>query len=153
MENPRRWNSGLVNITAAEGLEATYVRINGGEIAIQASDDGVNAARKSTAYTPTFEMNDGYLKVVMGPGDTDGIDANGNIVINGGTIDVTGNSTFDYDGTAQLNGGTVICNGQQVSTLPNQMMGGGRGGMMNSGWGGSQYGNGGFGGGQGGRGW
>lgn len=126
-------DGGSINITAAEGLEATYVRINGGEIAIQASDDGVNAARKSTAYTPTFEMNDGYLKVVMGPGDTDGIDANGNIVINGGTIDVTGNSTFDYDGTAQLNGGTVICNGQQVSTLPNQMMGGGRGGNFGGG--------------------
>lgn len=135
---------GSLNITAAEGLEATYVRINGGEIQIQATDDGVNAAKKSTAYTPTFEMNDGYMKVVMGPGDTDGIDSNGNIIINGGTIDVTGNSTFDYDGTAQLNGGTVICNGQQVNTLPNQMMGGGSGG---------DFGGGGFGGnGAGGRG-
>ena len=59
------------------------------------------------------------------------------------TISVTGNSTFDYDGTGQLNGGTVIVNGQQVTTLPNQMMGG-RGGMGG--------GNGGFGGGWGGKG-
>ena len=60
----------------------------------------------------------------MGAGDTDGIDSNGNIYINGGTVDVTGGSTFDYDGTAEYNGGTIIVNGTQVDTIPNQMMGG-----------------------------
>ncbi|MBQ4436058.1 MAG: carbohydrate-binding domain-containing protein [Clostridia bacterium] len=124
-------DGGTFSITAAEGLEATYIRINGGDIQISASDDGVNAARKSSAYTPTFEMNDGTLTVKMGSGDTDGIDSNGNIIINGGTINVTGSSTFDYDGTAQYNGGTIIVNGQQVNSIPNQMMGGmgGMGGM------------------------
>lgn len=126
-------DGGTFSITAAEGLEATYIRINGGDILISASDDGVNAARKSSAYTPTFEMNDGTLTVKMGAGDTDGIDSNGNIIINGGTINVTGNSTFDYDGTAQYNGGTIIVNGQQVSSIPNQMMGGGMNGGMNGG--------------------
>ena len=52
-------------------------------------------------------------------------DSNGNIIINGGTIDITGQSAFDYDGNAQYNGGTLIVNGQQVSSIPNQMMGGG----------------------------
>ena len=118
-------DGGTLTITAAEGLEATYVQINGGDISISATDDGVNAAHKSSVYTPTFEMNDGTLTVVMGAGDTDGIDSNGNIVINGGTINVTGNSTFDYDGTAQYNGGTIIVNGQQIDYIPNQMMGGG----------------------------
>ncbi|MBQ6431133.1 MAG: carbohydrate-binding domain-containing protein [Oscillospiraceae bacterium] len=122
-------DGGTFNITAAEGLEATYIQINGGSIQISASDDGVNAARKSSLYTPTFEMNDGTLTIVMGAGDTDGIDSNGNIVVNGGTIDVTGQSPFDYDGTAQFNGGTIIVNGQQVDSIPNQMMGGGAGGM------------------------
>ncbi len=42
---------------------------------------------------------------------------------------MTGQSTFDYDGTAQFNGGTVIVNGQQVDSISNQMMGGGMGGM------------------------
>jgi hypothetical protein len=65
----------------------------------------------------------------MGAGDTDGVDSNGNIIVNGGTISVTGNSTFDYDGTAQYNGGTIIVNGQTVNSIPNQMMGGGMGGM------------------------
>ena len=72
----------------------------------------------------------------MGSGDTDGIDANGNIYINGGTIDITGNSPFDYDGNAEYNGGTIIVNGTKTNTITNQMMGGGmmnNGGMMNGG--------------------
>ncbi|MBQ8952533.1 MAG: carbohydrate-binding domain-containing protein, partial [Clostridia bacterium] len=121
-------DGGSLTITAAEGIEATYIQINGGAISIQASDDGINAAQKSKAYTATVEINDGDITVVMGVGDTDGIDSNGNIIVNGGTVNVTGNSTFDYDGTAQYNGGTIIVNGQQVNAIPNQMMGG-RGGM------------------------
>ena len=128
-------DGGSFVITAAEGLEATYIRINGGDIQIAASDDGVNAARKSSVYTPAFEMNGGTLTIKMGAGDKDGIDSNGNIIVNGGTINVTGNSTFDYDGTAQFNGGTIIVNGQQVTAIPNQMMGGfgGMGGGMDNG--------------------
>lgn len=55
----------------------------------------------------------------------DGIVSKGDIIINGGKISVTGQSTFDYDGTGTINGGTVICNGEEVTTLPNQFMGGG----------------------------
>ncbi len=141
-------DGGTFQITAAEGLEATFIQINGGDIQISASDDGVNAARKSSLYTPTFEMNGGTLTVTMGAGDTDGIDSNGNIIVNGGTISVTGQSTFDCDGTAQYNGGTIIVNGQQVDAIPNQMMGGMGGG--NGGFGGGMGGGngGGFGGGR-----
>ena len=142
-------DGGTVRAAAAEGIEGTYIQINGGTISIQASDDGINAARKSSAYTPTVEINGGDITVAMGAGDTDGIDSNGNIIINGGMIQVTGNSTFDYDGTAQFNGGTIIANGREVTEIPNQMMGG-RGGW------GSQNGNngrGGSGGGRGRRGW
>lgn len=133
-------DGGTFQITAAEGLEATCITINGGDISIAASDDGVNAARKSSLYSPTVEINGGNVTIVMGAGDTDGVDSNGDIVINGGTVNVTGNSTFDYDGTGVINGGTVIVNGEQVSTLPNQMMGGpgmggmGQGGMGGPGW-------------------
>ena len=122
-------DGGTFDITAAEGLEGPYIRINGGTIDISASDDGINAANKSSAYTATVEINDGEITIEMGSGDTDGVDSNGNIVINGGTIDVTGNSSFDCDGTAEYNGGTIIVNGQQVDSIPNQMMGGGMGGM------------------------
>ena len=135
-------DSSNINLTGAECIEGTYIQINGGDITINASDDGINAASKSSEYTPTFEMNDGTLKVTMGAGDTDGIDSNGNIYVNGGTIDVSGQSTFDYDGTAQYNGGTIIENGTETNTISNQMMGGGPGG---GGFGGGQ--DGGFGGG------
>ena len=74
-------------------------------------------------------MNDGTPTVVMGAGDTDGIDSNGSIIVNGGTINVTGQSSFDCDGSAQYNGGTIIVNGQQVNSIPNQMMGGMGSGM------------------------
>ena len=130
-------DGGTITLQAAEGIEATYIQINGGTINIQSSDDGVNAARKSGAYTPTVEINDGDITVTMGAGDTDGIDSNGNIIVNGGVIRVTGNSTFDYDGSAQYNGGTIIANGQEIAYIPNQMMGGGgRGGWgtQNTGW-------------------
>ena len=121
-------DGGTFEISAAEGIEGTYIQINDGEIRIEASDDGVNAAYKSSAYTPTFEMNGGTLTVVMGAGDTDGVDSNGNIIVNGGTIDVTGSSAFDCDGSARYNGGTIIVNGQQVNSIPSQMMGGNMGG-------------------------
>jgi hypothetical protein len=70
----------------------------------------------------------------MGQGDTDAIDCNGNITVNGGTIDITAQmSSFDYDGTATYNGGTIIINGEEVNSIPQSMMGGGgmggRGGM------------------------
>ena len=128
-------NDGTITITAAEGIEGTFIQINGGTLTINGKDDGINAARKSSAYTPTIELNGGTVTVVMASGDTDGIDSNGNITINGGTINVTGGSSFDYDGTATYNGGTIIVNGQTLSYIPNQMMGGmgGRGGQSGTG--------------------
>ena len=122
-------DGGKFTVSAAECIEGTYIRINGGTFDLSSWDDGINAAKKSSAYsTPTVEINGGTLNITMSAGDTDGIDSNGDIIVNGGTISVTGNSTFDYDGTAHFNGGTIYCNGQQVTQIPNQMMGS-RGGM------------------------
>ena len=120
---------GTLNITAYEGIEATYILISDGDITISASDDGINAARKSSVYTPTVEITGGAVTITMGAGDTDGVDSNGNIIITGGTVSVNGSSSFDYDGSATFTGGTVYVNGQQVTTLPNQFMGGGMGGQ------------------------
>jgi hypothetical protein len=120
-------DKGDFQISGSEGLEGTYIQINGGTIHIQSSDDGINAGQKSSAYRATVEINGGDITIVMGAGDTDGVDSNGDLFINGGTINVTGNSGFDYDGSATFNGGTIIVNGQQLNSIPNQMMGG-RGG-------------------------
>lgn len=121
-------NGGTFTITSAEGIEGTYVKINDGTINISASDDGINAGRKSTNYDVVIEINGGNITIVMGQGDTDVIDSNGNLYINGGTIDITGNSPFDYDGKSEYNGGTIIVNGTETNTITNQMMGGGMGG-------------------------
>ncbi|MBR3275877.1 MAG: carbohydrate-binding domain-containing protein [Eubacterium sp.] len=127
-------DGGEINISAAEGLEATWVQINDGTISITASDDGINGAHKSSAYTPTIEINGGTITIDMGAGDTDAVDSNGNIYMNGGTLTITAQSAFDYDGTAEYNGGTIIVNGVQVNSITNQMMGGM--GMQQGGFGG-----------------
>lgn len=122
-------DDGTVTVAGSEGIEATYVQINGGNIKVTASDDGINASNKSSQYTPTAEFNGGYVYISMGQGDTDGVDANGNLYINGGTLDIYANSPFDYDGEAQYNGGTIMVNGETTNQITNQFMGGGMGGM------------------------
>ena len=136
-------DGGTITVNASEGIEGTYLQINDGTIAAKASDDGINASRKSSSYTPTIEITGGDLTIEMGSGDTDAIDSNGNLYISGGNIKITAQSAFDYDGAGQMTGGTVIVNGTQITTLTNSMMGGG----MQGGFGGQQ---GGFGGQQGG---
>ena len=124
-----RIDDGEFTINAHEGIEGTYVLINGGNIGITASDDGINAAQKVSTYTATFEINGGYVSINMGQGDTDAVDSNGYIYVNGGTLDIYAQSPFDYDKGAEYNGGTIIVNGTQTNQITNQMMGGGFGGM------------------------
>ena len=121
---------GTFTIDAKEGMESTYVRIDGGTFEISASDDGINAAANSDKNEVQVEINGGTLSIKMGAGDTDGIDSNGDLTINGGNISIECNSPFDYDGTGELNGGTVVVNGEEVTELTNQFGGGmGKGGM------------------------
>ncbi|MBO4888502.1 MAG: carbohydrate-binding domain-containing protein [Firmicutes bacterium] len=122
-------NGGSMSLDAHEGLEATVININDGMIVINASDDGINAAQKVDDYTPMIEINGGEITVNMAAGDTDGLDSNGYIFINGGTVSVNAQFPFDYDLGAELNGGTVYVNGEQVTQLSNQFggMGGGPG--------------------------
>lgn len=129
-----RIDGGTIGLTGAEGIEGTYIQINDGNITIAAADDGINAGQKSDLSTPTIEINGGEITVTMGSGDTDAIDSNGDLLLNGGTLNITAQSPFDYDGTAQNNGATIIVNGTQTDTITNQMMGGGmRGGNFNRG--------------------
>ncbi|MBR5667218.1 MAG: carbohydrate-binding domain-containing protein [Lachnospiraceae bacterium] len=124
-----RIDDGNLKLNGSEGIEGTYIEINDGTIDIYGSDDGINASRKSKSYaTPTVVINGGDLKIEVGRGDTDAIDANGDIIVNGGTIDITSTvSSFDYDGKAEFNGGTIIINGTQVDSIPKSMMGPGGG--------------------------
>ena len=136
-------DGGTFDLKAAEGIEATVVTINDGQIRIEASDDGINAAQKSTALSPLAEFNGGSVTIEMGQGDTDAVDSNGDLTINGGTLTISAQSPFDYDGTASKNGGTIIVNGEEVDEITNQFgggMGGGPGGNADGGFGGEMGG-------------
>ena len=126
-------DNGTFGITACEGIESTYVKINGGTIKISASDDGINGSNKSGSVSVKIEINDGDITIDMAQGDTDGIDSNGDLYINGGTISINAQSPFDYDGTCEKNGGTIIVNGTETDTITNQTFGGDMpgGGEMN----------------------
>ena len=106
------------------------VTINGGTITIYASDDGINASESTFTSNPVVTINGGDVNVAVGSGDTDAIDSNGDVYINGGTVTLTApTSSVDRNGTAELNGGTLIVNGEQLTEMPAEMMGGGPGGM------------------------
>ena len=118
-------DGGSITTNSREGIEGTYIQINAGTITIKATDDGINAAEQSTKYEATVEINAGEISIDMGQGDTDAIDSNGNLYLNGGEITITAQSPFDYDGEGKLNGATVIVNGEKISELTNQAVGGG----------------------------
>ncbi len=131
---------GLINITTSyEGLEALNLEIQGGEITIVSTDDGLNAAGGTDSSGTTggrdgmFDDNtwgdnmsssNGTLVISGGNiyinASGDGIDANGTIEISGGYIVVVGptqgdTSILDYDISAVITGGTFI--GTGASTM------------------------------------
>ena len=111
---------------STEGLEGKSITINDGDINIYSTDDGVNAANKNAQQSEIFfTMNGGNLTVEVGQGDTDPIDSNGNITVTGGTIKMTGQTGFDFDGTASYIGGDIYFNGEKQTEIVNSIPGGG----------------------------
>lgn len=122
-------NNGKIEITKSyEGIESTTIALNGGQIYILASDDGVNVAGGNDgsslggrAGENAFEysgnnhlyINDGYFFVdSMG----DGIDVNGGIDMAGGIVVVNGpvnngNGPLDYLGAFNITGGYLLAVG------------------------------------------
>ncbi len=134
-------DGGTINLSAAEAIEGTIVQLNGGDVEVYATDDGINASYKSDSLgTPVLEINGGNLAISMAQGDTDALDSNGYLYINGGTVDISAQFAFDYDLGAQMTGGTVYVNGEQVYEITESMMmgggmmGGPGGGMGGPGW-------------------
>lgn len=120
-----------------EGLEALEIVINGGNIDITASDDGLNAAGGNDGSGfggmgfggPGMGMfGEGEGEVTVNGGTIrvnasgDGFDSNGDLTINDGVITAFGSTgggegALDYGGTFCLNGGTVFAAGGSVMGL------------------------------------
>ena len=115
--------TGVLNIQAEnEGLGSEYhLTINGGNINIVSGNDGINT---SEDYISVTTINDGTVKVRVdgSTGEGDGIDSNGWLVINGGTViaeacSFSGDAGIDSDMGVHINGGTVIATGNMLDHI------------------------------------
>ena len=128
--------AGKIDISESyEGLEALHIDIQGGDIRLVASDDGLNAAG-GVDQSGTEGGRDGMFgggrpggmssnsngSILISGGTLyinasgDGIDANGTLEITGGHTTVVGptrgdTATLDYDRSAVISGGTFIGTG------------------------------------------
>lgn len=124
-------DSGNIQIQKSrEGLEAVQIWIRGGELAVTAYDDGINACGGNSGFgmeqsgktkaadeMPCLHITGGSLTVNA---DGDGLDSNGDIRIDGGEICVNGpsdngNGAIDIGteigGVCEISGGTILAVG------------------------------------------
>lgn len=105
-----------------EGLcSDLHMTIHGGYINIYSGNDGINTSEDEVSV---FTMNGGNLMVeVTGEtGEGDGIDSNGWLLINGGTVFAYANSDsqdsgIDSDMGIHINGGTVVASGNMMDRI------------------------------------
>ena len=112
------YGPGALDITAEnEGLDTElHLTVNGGDIAIRSQDDGINTNEDGVSVTT---INGGNLHIIAGLGtEGDGIDSNGYLVINGGTVVASANPAsdagLDSDMGSFINGGTVVALGSTM---------------------------------------
>lgn len=132
---------GTFNIAnCTEGIEGTAIVIEGGDIDVTATDDGLNAASETTTDTETTETTEtaqipgggqtpaggggmmaadtnAYISIAGGTirlnATGDGIDSNGDLYISGGTLYVDG-PTSDGDGAMDYDGSADVSGGNIV---------------------------------------
>ena len=135
-------SAGSVNITGSyEGIEGQHVTIQGGDITLIATDDGLNAAGgmdgsgfgrghdtfTASGDTPSIVISGGTVNITA---SGDGIDANGTLEISGGAVTVSGptygdTSVLDYDIAGSISGGTFLGTGasSMAQTFTNSTQG------------------------------
>ncbi len=121
-------DGGTIIITKSyEGLEAQAVTINGGQISIMATDDGINAGGGADSSSQNraganpmagdenciLEINGGEVYINAAG---DGVDSNGYLYFNGGTVSIdgptnNGDGAIDSGISVVMHGGTVVAVG------------------------------------------
>ncbi len=110
--------TGSLYLTADnEGLDTElHLTIHSGNIHIYAQNDGINTNEDGVSVTT---INGGNIHIIAGLGEEgDGIDSNGWLVINGGTVIASANPAadagLDSDMGSFINGGTVVALGSAM---------------------------------------
>ena len=115
--------TGVLNIYAEnEGMDSElHLTVGGGNINIFSGNDGINTNEDGISVTT---INGGFLTIqVTGEtGEGDGIDSNGWLVINGGTViaqacSFSADAGIDSDMGIHINGGTVIATGNMMDRI------------------------------------
>ncbi len=116
-------DNGILNIKAEnEGLDSElHLTINGGIINITSGNDGINTNEDNVSVTT---INGGTLNILCDgkTGEGDGIDSNGWLVINGGTLisqacATSGDAGIDSDKGIYINGGNIIASGNMLDKI------------------------------------
>ena len=100
-----------------EGMDTElHLTIHGGDITIHSDNDGINTNEDGVSVTT---INGGNLRILAGLGaEGDGIDSNGFLVINGGTVVASANPAadagMDSDLGSFIHGGIVIALGSAM---------------------------------------
>ncbi len=103
---------------STEGIEAATLNVYSGNVSVYADDDGINAANSDlSGYSFSYNQYGGYVYVNCTNGD--GIDSNGTINLNGGTLEVYSPSQgdgdpLDADGGTTFGGATVLAVGHNA---------------------------------------
>ena len=115
--------TGVLNIFAEnEGLDSElHLTVNGGVINILSGNDGINTNEDGVSVTT---VNGGTLTIEVdgATGEGDGIDSNGWLVINGGTVIAAAcgdsqDAGIDSDMGIYINGGTVVASGNMYDRI------------------------------------
>jgi len=115
--------NGILNIKAEnEGMDSElHLTINGGNINIESGNDGINTNEDNISVTT---INGGNVNIVVNgsTGEGDGIDSNGWLVINGGTLNASGcgfsgDAGIDSDRGIHINGGEVVASGNMLDRI------------------------------------
>ena len=112
------YGPGSLDLTADnEGLDTElHLSIFGGDITIRADNDGINTNEDGVSVTA---IHGGSLHILAGLGaEGDGIDSNGYLVINGGTVVAAAHPAadagLDSDLGSFIHGGTVLALGSAM---------------------------------------